>query len=358
MIKFSDKRWDTVIKNYRLFWDNKLGRPIIPVMFYGGEAGRAKPAADFPTFANCNDLSVAPEQVIDAYDYALCRNEFYGDAFPIMKMDNFGPGVAAAFLGAELHNAADTVWFVPKKILPLSELHFEYDPDNIWLNRVKDIYAAGMKKWRGQVVMCMADLGGVLDVLSVFRPADGLLFDLYDEPDQVLRLVGELQALWLRFYTEINEILKGGRGYSDWGTIFSEKPSYMLQSDFSFMIGPDMFSRFTLNELETTAAKLTNPFYHLDGMGQLPHLDYLLKSKHIKGIQWVPGTGAPNEMDWSEIYAKISAAGKKIQGQYGLDFQFNEILKVIKRPDDLIKMTVHYPITEKQEVFAALKNYF
>ena len=358
MIKFSDKQWDAVIKNYRLWWDNKLGRPIIPVMFYGGEPGRAKPAADFPSFANCNDLSVTPEQVIDSYDYALCRNEFYGDAFPLMKMDNFGPGITAAFLGAELHNTPETVWFEPRKALPLSELHFEYDPNNIWLNRVKDIYIAGMKRWRGEVVMCMTDLSGILDILAVFRTTDNLLIDLYDEPGEVLRLAGELQALWFRFYNEINGILKGSRGYSDWSTIFSEKPSYIIQSDFSYMISPAMFQEFVLGELESSAGKLTNAFYHMDGIGQLPHLDMLLKSKNIKGIQWVPGTGAPDGMDWSEVYSKISAAGKKIQGQYNLDKYFYEILKVIKRPDDLIKMAVHYPVAQKREIFAELKNYF
>ncbi len=86
----------------------------------------------------------------------------------------------------------------------------------------------------------------------------------------------------------------------------------MLQCDFCYMIGPDMFDEFVKPELQATADKLVNAFYHLDGQGQLAHLDSLLEIDSIKGIQWVPGVGAPDPAHWPEVYEKITAAGKKI----------------------------------------------
>lgn len=98
------------------------------------------------------------------------------------------------------------------------------------------------------------------------------------------------------------------------------------------MIGNDMFDEFVKPELEKTSARLSNAWYHLDGIGELKHLDSLLTVDTIKGIQWVPGEGEPRTRDWSEVYAKISKAKRKIQAYYDLDFHLDEILQVIERP--------------------------
>ncbi|MDR1092544.1 MAG: hypothetical protein LBL66_00165 [Clostridiales bacterium] len=357
MIRFSDKQWDKVIDAYRKFWRSELGRPILPCVLYGADPGRACPKNPPLSFENVHDFSVTPEQVIDRADYELSCLDFHGDAFPLMQTMQFGPGVMAAFLGAELHNSRETVWFHPKKPVSIRDLHFEYDGGNPWLNRVKDIYAAGMKRWRGEVVLCMTDIGGMLDVTATFLTAEGLLYDLLDEPDEVKRVVSELQGLWFVFFNEINDILKGARGYSDWSTVFSEKPSYMLQSDFSFMLGPDLFKEHVSGELRSSAARLENPFYHLDGIGELTHLDELLRIEEIKGIQWVPGEGEPRGRDWSGVYRKIGAAGKKLQVYYGFEEAFDDVLRVLPRSDQLIKTQMPYPISQKDRILARLKQF-
>jgi 5-methyltetrahydrofolate--homocysteine methyltransferase len=79
------------------------------------------------------------------------------------------------------------------------------------------------------------------------------------------------------------------------------------------MIGPDMFDEFVKPELEACCRKLTNAFYHLDGPGQLPHLDSLLQIEELAGVQWVPGAGQPDVTHWPEVYRKIHEAGKLIQ---------------------------------------------
>lgn len=357
MIPFNDKDWERVRITYRKWWNNELGRPILPCVYWGRNPGRTKPKNELLSFSNCNDLSVSPEEIIDRYDYELSCYEYAGDSFPIMQMMQFGPGVAAAFLGADLETGENTVWFHPKKIVPVEDLHFEYDPDNVWLRRVKDIYRAGMKKWGGNVAMGMADLGGALDLLAVFRTTEGLLFDLYDKPEEVKRLVGELHDLWLRFYGEIGEILRGSQGFTDWGSIYYEKPTYMLQCDFAYMIGTDMFEEFALEELKQTAEHFGGAFYHLDGIGQLRHLDALLNAEAIKGIQWVPGEGEPRTRDWSDVYRKIGSRYKKIQAYYDLDTYLDEILEVLPCPDLLVKMQFGYPIERKKEITERLARY-
>ena len=357
MIDFSDAQWENVKTNYRRWWKGELGRPILPCVFWGRDAGREMPKNPLLSFANCNDLRITPKQIVDRYDYELSGYEYVGDSFPLMQTMQFGPGIVAAFLGADLLNDSQTVWFRPKEVKPLNEMHFEYDADNIWLDRIREIFIEGMKRWQGNVVIGFPDLGGIMDILASFRQSDNLLYDLYDEPEQVKRLVNEIADLWHRFYLELCELLKGSQGYSDWSSIYYEKPSYMLQSDFSFMIGNDLFDEFVKPELEKTSARLSNAWYHLDGIGELKHLDSLLTVDTIKGIQWVPGEGEPRTRDWSEVYAKISKAKRKIQAYYDLDFHLDEILQVIERPDDLVKMQFGYSIDRKNEIVARLRKY-
>jgi 5-methyltetrahydrofolate--homocysteine methyltransferase len=67
----------------------------------------------------------------------------------------------------------------------------------------------------------------------------------------------------------------------------------MLSSDFSYLIGPAMFDEFVKPGLADSCRRLPHSFYHLDGPGQLAHLDSLLAIAELDGIQWVPGAGQP-----------------------------------------------------------------
>lgn len=329
-IDFSPDRWDKVKETYRKWWSGELDRPIIPVELIGRDPGRPEPDVALLTQETCSDLSVSPEQIIDRLDYELSKKEYLGDAFPYVNMDSFGPGVIAAFCGAVLDNSSGRVWFHPPKDLPISEIHLEYNKDNIWLKRIKDIYAAGMERWKGQVLMGMTDLGGNLDILSTFRPSEALLYDLYDYPEEVQRLTWEANELWHRFYKELNGILQPvNPGYSDWSGIYSSTPTYILQCDFCYMISPDMFEEFVKPELQVTCERLEHTVYHLDGPGQLRHLDSLLSIEKLDGIQWIPGAGNPDCSQWPEVYRKIHTAGKRIQAAWtgfeGMDAIISQI---------------------------------
>jgi 5-methyltetrahydrofolate--homocysteine methyltransferase len=252
--------------------------------------------------------------LIDRIDYELSCRVFLGDAFPFFNMDCFGPGVAAAFLGARLDNSSGRVWFYPPENRSIKELHFEFDPENIWFQRIKAIYKAAMERWQGSVLMGMTDLGGSMDILSTFRPSEQLLLDLYDEPDEVERLLWECHEIWHRYYAELNAVLQPvNPGHSDWGAIYSETPTYMLQCDFSYMISPKMFRNLIIPELEASSKRLPHSFYHLDGIGQIPHLNALLHIEELDGVQWVHGAGKPDSGNWPEVFQTIHQGKKLIQ---------------------------------------------
>jgi hypothetical protein len=313
-IDFSPERWQAIRENYTRWWAGELARPLIPVTLVGRDPGRVEPPAPLLSQQTCTDMRWSAEELIDRIDYELSKSVFLGHAYPYFNMDCFGPGVASAFLGARLDNSSGRVWFFAPDERPIQDIHFEYNPDNPWLQRVKEIYRAGMERWQGRVLMGMTDLGGSLDILSTFRPSEQLLLDLYDEPEQVERLLWEAHEMWHCFYNELNDVLQPvNPGYSDWGAIYSATPTYMLQCDFSYMIGPKMFRRFVRPELEATCKRLAHSFYHLDGVGQIPHLPILLEIEALNGVQWIHGDGKPDSAHWPEIFGAIKQGGKLIQ---------------------------------------------
>ena len=50
MIPFTDKDWDRVLGNYRKWRKNELGRPILPCVLYGRDAGRPAPSNELLSF--------------------------------------------------------------------------------------------------------------------------------------------------------------------------------------------------------------------------------------------------------------------------------------------------------------------
>jgi hypothetical protein len=79
------------------------------------------------------------------------------------------------------------------------------------------------------------------------------------------------------------------------------------------MISPAMFERFVLPDLVACCDHLDHGFYHLDGKGEIPHLDHLLAIERLRGIQWIPGDGQPPPQDWLPLLKRIRDGGKLCQ---------------------------------------------
>jgi 5-methyltetrahydrofolate--homocysteine methyltransferase len=318
-IAFTPQRWQTVRDTYRRWWAGELDRPLIDLTVAGADPGRPEPKHDYRGYAAQYGPDVPAEDVVDVWDFQLSCQEYLADAIPKV-WPNFGAGIIGGFLGGVVEVRPETVWFHAPDEREIAKIRFQADFDSEWVRRIAQIKQAAMDRWGGLVQVGMTDLGGNLDILSTFRPGERLLLDLYDEPAEVERLVWEAHEAWWAYFDYFNDILQPTNpGYSAWAGIYSETSTYMLQCDFCYMISPEMFERFVRPELVASAARLDNAFYHLDGPGQLPHLDSLLAADEIKGIQWIPGDGQPPMCEWPDVYKRIQAAGKLTQVFMPLD---------------------------------------
>lgn len=312
-IHFDAGRWEEVKENARRWWAGELDRPLLSFTVNGYESDRPASELRRERFQSFHKPEHTAEQIVDSLDYNLSTKRFFGDGFPAV-WPNFGPGVVAAFTGCNLNNADDTVWFNSPTPLEIADVHVKYTEDNYWFRRIRDINLASQARWQGLVQVGMTDLGGSLDVVASFRGSEPLLFDLYDNPAEVKRVNEEVHQAWWKYFDVLDKALKPGNpGYTAWTPVFSEESSYMLQCDFAYMLGPDMFDEFVKPELAASCRKLKHAFYHLDGVGQLPHLDSLLSIPELAGIQWIPGAGQKLPHEWPDVFRRIRAAGKRIQ---------------------------------------------
>ncbi|HEY53153.1 MAG TPA: hypothetical protein G4N94_06815 [Caldilineae bacterium] len=309
-LHFSEQDWQRIERDWSAWWAGELERPIVVI------EGSEPPAGELPPAYRVTGgypLEMPASEVLDRYQVHLEARRFYGDAWP-KWWPNFGPGIMAGFLGAKVGFTARTGWFEPSAQTSIQDLHLAYDGDNVWLRRVYELTQAAVERWGDRVSVAHTDLGGNLDILASLRTTEQLLFDLYDDPDEVERLAGEITRLWIRYYDEFHDIIhSAGRGITAWSPVWAPGRHYMLQCDFSYMISPRMFERFVLPDIAACCETLDYAFYHLDGKGQIPHLDMLLSLDRLRGIQWIPGAGQPPEEEWLPLLKRIRDAGKLCQ---------------------------------------------
>jgi 5-methyltetrahydrofolate--homocysteine methyltransferase len=312
-LDFSPARWEQIRQTAAAWWRDELDRPLIAVTANGFEPRQTPPAAA-PRFVDAAyDFGLPAANVVDAWDWRLSQQRYLGDAFPTVR-PNFGPGHNAVFSGARPDVRPTTVWFHPAPPSDIAALSVALDREHPWLQRLRELYRAAADRWQGRVCLGMSDITPNLDPLASLRGTDRLLFDLYDAPEEVDRLVGELHHVFWQTFDLLDAIIRPANpGWTAWDQIFSGEPYLMQQCDFCYMISPAMFERFVLPDLRASCRRLTNSFYHLDGVGQLPHLDLLLSIEELDGIQWIPGAGQPDYDHWCDLYRRIRAAGKKVQ---------------------------------------------
>jgi 5-methyltetrahydrofolate--homocysteine methyltransferase len=257
------------------------------------------------------DLSGA----IDRFEQWAGQMSFGGEAMP-MLMPNYGPDQWAGFLGAAMTLAPelDTSWVSP---LPgdgdeLPALMIS--PANQWWKAIVDLTRLAGRRRQGKLVLSAIDTHSNLDCLAALRGPERLCTDLVERPEAVLEWLRQIDALYEPVYTTI---YTAGRmsefGSTSWAEVWAEGRTQAVQCDFCCMISRDHFRRFALPSLEREMSCLDHVLYHMDGPGQIRHLNDLLALPRLHTIQWVPGAGQPPTPAWVEMLQKIQKAGKSVQ---------------------------------------------
>jgi 5-methyltetrahydrofolate--homocysteine methyltransferase len=310
---YTDADWVRLENDWTAWWHGALERPLLVLATHHFDAGVDANAVDIWQTLTQFPPDAPVTRMLGHAQLWLEGTHYFADAFPTW-WPNYGPGIAAAFLGSGVEHGDRTTWFHPLGAPSLAEVTVTHDPNNIWWQQVQALTRAVVQRWGSQVTIGHADLGGNLDILASLRGTQDLLLDCHDAPEEIDRLLPQITEAWLRYYNALAAVIgPAGRGYSSWGPCWFPGTGYFLQSDFSYMISPKAFERYVMPDLARCCAELEYPFYHLDGKGALKHLDLLCDLPGLRGIQWQPGDGQPRADQWLDVLRRIRAAGKLCQ---------------------------------------------
>jgi hypothetical protein len=303
---------EQLICDSEAWWNHQLDRSLIQVTL----APSNLPFSRGELLDLCYDYSIPASQVAKDYKENIERTIYLGDAFPQFYMRS--TGILGAMLGQgwKISKEHGTIWYQELN-KELEDIHFDSNLDNNELfDRGMDLIKAFQDEFGDDIAYGIPNLGGMMDIVESMRGANNCLLDLYDEPEEVLRLNNDIYQAYEKAYKEyIQQIsTNNGLGYTGWITLLSQKPYFISQCDFCCMVGHEQFDEFVFDTLNKESHLIDRAFYHLDGPGAVKHLDDILKCD-FDGIQWINGAGSEplDSPKWNEIYDKVHAAGKLLQ---------------------------------------------
>ncbi len=310
--------YQRAIAAHEEFWKReKRARPLLNIQTW--------PAQSFRAPVSLEQKWLDEDYILAAARYEAENSYYAGEAVPRL-FTNLGPGCMAAFMGADYQLAETTVWFDRHPIITdwaeMPPLRLDRESE-MWrhLDRLQTAFYAD-----GEINASATDIGGVLDVLCALRGTETLLYDLYDYPEEVKAASKQINDLWLEMFDQQMALAeRAGQPYNTWMNLPSLLPWYPLQCDFSAMISPAQFEEFVLPDLIRQVQHMPRSIYHLDGPGELPHVDMLLDIDGLTGIQWVEGAGEAPLWDekWFPLYRKIQDKKKNLVLSYGMS-QYDE----------------------------------
>lgn len=296
------EKYQAQLARYEAFW-NRENTDRCVLNFTAPKAN----ATPFRKPKNLEEKWLDEDYVLDHFRHYRENTAFVAEAIPTL-FTNLGPGCLSACIGGNYDLAEGTVWLDRRPVIDdwedLPNIEFDENSE-MWqhLLRLQNKFTTDPG-----VIFTMTDLGGTLDILAALRSSENLLYDLYDDPEAVKALSAHINKMWLKAYDQqVETIRKAGLPFDTWLKIPSAKPWYPLQCDFSYMISPEHFEEFVLPDITEQARHMERPVWHLDGVGELAHLDMILDLPGLAGIQWAPGAGQAPEWDekWFPIYRKI-----------------------------------------------------
>ena len=298
-------------QRFAAFWERKiLDRPLISITTPRKERREANYSIPESIKRRWTDI----EYILQKIEWKFDNTLFLGDALPFY-VPNIGPDSFTAYLGGNLKFKDEQTSWIEPFVDDLSEYEPVFDKSNQWWQFMNELIDAVCQVAENNFLVGIPDLHGGGDCLAAIRHPDRLALDLYDQPEEVKRIMRKLTQIYLEifdsYYEKISTVQEGS---ITWIPAYSLGKYTALQNDFSGLISPSMFKFFFLpGDIVKFSQYLDNSLFHLDGPTALGNLDYLLEVDTLDGIQWVPGAGTKPMSEWIGVCAKVLNVGKCLQ---------------------------------------------
>jgi hypothetical protein len=312
--------WEETKQRYTAWWrGEKLDRCLLTV---------TSPRADADPDEKWPQRPGTPEERWTNLDYLTALNDyghrrtFYGaEGFPRWNPGYPGHVGMPTFYGCPVTLDWDTGW--TDAILTNEKL----DNSSIRLRRSGKWWNFGIALMKhakaaaaGKSIPSMCAIYGVGDTLAALRGTERLLYDLADYPQTVAEIELALADDWFEVFNQQTDIVKnGGDWYATWFGLWAPGRFYPTQCDCAYGISPKTFHEVYIPAIRKTLAGLDYSVYHVDGVGNFPHVDELCKIDELPALQILPGAGKPSPLHYLDTLRLVQRHGKRLHISIGPD---------------------------------------
>ncbi|MDI7275552.1 MAG: hypothetical protein QME94_06205 [Anaerolineae bacterium] len=369
MRSWTDTTYDLAMRRHEAWWDRAvIDRPVVIVsavrpieepdsLPYGAAHIWGRPGM---TAAEALRWYTEPDLVAGRLATQVERVFYYaGDALPVVfPVATNLPAISAAYLGCPYHIHAESLtgWADPVVTDLEHRAPFMFDRQSAWWRITERLIEAVGSRRQGRYLMGAPDLNGPGEILARMRGTQELAFDCVDRPEAVRRAREELDRLWLEMWQAVTTRLHTWQeGCIFWMGVWSSRPATDLQCDFSAMISSKMFEVLFLPGLEQQTRWIDRTVYHLDGPGEIAHLDALLSLPRLNAIQWIPNPAQRRATHWLPLFRRIQAGGKGLY-VYAFADEVETLLDEL-RPEGLLINTTCATPGDADELMARVSRW-
>lgn len=337
MNKKYKQNWEETRNKFKKWWGMEdTESPLLAI--YAPKTDNLKQMEKYPEPEDIKERWVNCTAVLEREEKSFEDQIFIGQAYPY-TCAHLGPGCFGTFLGANPNFGKDTVWYDPCFDY-IEKAELQLDSNKGWYRWSLDATKAAVERSQNNYLVSISDLVENLDTLAALIGTEKLLYYIYDAPAEIHRLQNQMLPLWFEVYNRHYELIKDNDGWSSYGYFNMWGPGKVakLQCDISATLSPAMFNEFVLPYLKIQCDWLDHSIYHLDGPGAVCHLDALLSIESLRCINWVSGSGNPDNADpcWDSLYKRILNAGKNVHA-YMLPERIPDFLKRFGKTGILIQ---------------------
>lgn len=265
-------------------------------------------------------------------------NRYFAEAYPTGGL-NFGAGAMCEFLGCRPIFTPRTVWFesMCDTAAELRSLVTRYDTE--YFLKAKNNFTKLKELSKNDYLVVLPDIIDSMDTISAILGPEKLLYEIMDHPDDIHAASDILDDIYFDYFDYLRSIcvndddMMGVQSFNFIGHRVAK-----LQCDFCAMISPSMFNEFIAPSLRKYCSRLDHALYHIDGEGEMCHVDTMVQIKGLDAFQWIP-QGASTGTSFTDprfypMFDKIHEAGKGLYlsiNQGGVEDWADETERLIKR---------------------------
>ena len=309
--------WEHAKKRWEAWWEHGLHDRVLV------QATAPRADVDPRRLPHLPDEDeVDPRTAQSDFDYMIPRmvreveTTYYGgEAVPL-----FGAGLSVGWslpFGCEPEFRRGTVWAEPLPVKEDGYPEIVFSEDNPWWRNYLSGAGRAARASRGRYFILPQMGNDAGDTLALIRGGQTLMMDIAEDPEWVASAVAKISDIIMERDREVASVASpeacGIEGNVNDHRCWWSGSARGVNCDISCMVSARTLEEIFLPSLVKTMRCFQRNSYELDGPGAIHNLDVLLDVPELDAIQWIPGDGRREAMQWAPLIRRVQDKGKSLR---------------------------------------------